>query len=112
MVDRPDAAAHGVRDVARRVPGTDLAARACASVLRHGPLVRRRGGLVLVDLIVDLLLPAGSASTVVVDDRLFKRSGKRVLGVAWQHHGAANRPKPIGLGNGWVSPESSWSCHC
>ena len=41
-------------------------------------------GLVLVDLIVDLLLPVGSASTVVVDDRLFKRSGERVLGVAWR----------------------------
>jgi hypothetical protein len=84
------------------MPGTDLALRACASVLRHGPLVRRRGGLVLVDPIVDRLLPVGSASTVVVDDRLCKRSGKKVLGVAWQHDGAANRPKPIGFGNGWV----------
>ena len=59
-------------------------------------------GLVLVDLIVDRLLPAGSAITVVVDDRLCKRSGRKGFGAAWQHHGAANRPKPIGFGNGWV----------
>ena len=66
------------------MPGTDLALRACASVLRHGPLVRRRGRLVLVDPIVDRLLPVGSASTVVVDDRLCKRSGEKVFGVAWR----------------------------
>lgn len=59
-------------------------------------------GLVLVDLIVDLLLPAGSAITVVVDDTLFKRSGKKVFGVAWHHDGAAKGPKPIGFGNCWV----------
>jgi SRSO17 transposase len=56
-------------------------------------------GLVLVDLVVDLLLPAGSAITVVVDDTLCKRSGKKGFGVAWQHHGAAKGPKPIGFGN-------------
>jgi hypothetical protein len=78
------------------MPGTDLASRACASVLRHGPLVRRRGGLVLVDLIVDLLLPAGSAITVVVDATLFQRSGKQVLGVAWHHDGAAKDPSRSG----------------
>jgi SRSO17 transposase len=54
-------------------------------------------GLVLVDVIVDRLLPAGSAITVVVDDTLFKRSGKKVFGVAWHHDGAAKGPKPIGL---------------
>ena len=59
-------------------------------------------GLVLVDLVVDLLLPAGSAITVVVDDTLCKRSGKKGFGVAWQHHGAAKGPKPIGFGNCWV----------
>jgi hypothetical protein len=59
-------------------------------------------GLVVVDLIVDRLLPAGSAITVVVDDTLFKRSGKKVFGVAWHHDGAAKGPKPIGFGNCWV----------
>src|SRR3954454_4855743 len=46
-------------------------------------------GLVLADLIVTHLLPAGSPLTVAVDDTLFKRSGKKVFGVAWHHDGAA-----------------------
>jgi hypothetical protein len=56
-------------------------------------------GLVLTDLIVAHLLPAGSPLTVAVDDTLFKRSGKKVFGVAWHHDGAAKGPKPIGFGN-------------
>jgi hypothetical protein len=59
-------------------------------------------GLALTDLIVTHLLPAGSALTVAVDDTLFKRSGKKVFGVAWHHDGAAKGPKPIGFGNCWV----------
>src|SRR5436305_14049491 len=47
-------------------------------------------GLVLADLIVTHLLPAGSPLTVAVDDTLFKRSGKKVFGRAWHHDGAAN----------------------
>ncbi len=39
-------------------------------------------GLVLADLIVARLLPAGSAITIAIDDTLFKRSGKKVFGVA------------------------------
>ena len=39
-------------------------------------------GLVLADLIVARLLPADSALTIAVDDTLFKRSGKKVFGVA------------------------------
>src|SRR6476659_5122788 len=46
-------------------------------------------GLALADLIVTHLLPAGSPLTVAVDDTLFKRSGKKVFGVAWHHDGAA-----------------------
>src|SRR5215217_4258287 len=59
-------------------------------------------GLALADLIVTHLLPAGSPLTVAVDDTLFKRSGKKVFGVAWHHDGAAKGPKPIGFGNCWV----------
>jgi len=33
---------------------------------------------------------------------LFKRSGKKVFGVALHHDGAAKGPKPIGFGNCWV----------
>src|SRR6476660_9143907 len=39
-------------------------------------------GLALADLIVTRLLPAGAALTIAVDDTLFKRSGKKVFGVA------------------------------
>jgi hypothetical protein len=59
-------------------------------------------GLVLADLIVTRLLPTDSALTIAVDDTLFKRSGKKVFGVAWHHDGAAKGPKPIGFGNCWV----------
>jgi len=59
-------------------------------------------GLVMLDLIVDRLLPAGSAITVVIDGTLFKRSGRKVFGVFWHHDGAAKGPKPIGFGNCWV----------
>ena len=59
-------------------------------------------GLVLADLIVTRLLPPDSALTIAVDDTLFKRSGKKVFGVAWHHDGAAKGPKPIGFGNCWV----------
>jgi hypothetical protein len=59
-------------------------------------------GLALCDLIVARLLPPGSAITVVVDDTLFKRSGKKVFGACWHHDGAAKGPKPIGFGNCWV----------
>jgi hypothetical protein len=54
-------------------------------------------GLALADLIVTHLLPIGSPLTVAVDDTLFKRSGKKVFGVAWHHDGAAKGPKPIGF---------------
>jgi SRSO17 transposase len=50
-------------------------------------------GLALLDLIVDRLLPAGAPITVTVDDTLFKRSGKKVFGVAWHHDGAAKGRK-------------------
>ena len=59
-------------------------------------------GLVVADLIVARLIPAYSALTIAVDDTLFKRSGKKVFGVAWHHDGAAKGPKPIGFGNCWV----------
>jgi hypothetical protein len=51
--------------------------------------------LALAVLIVARLLPGGAALTIAVDDTLFKRSGKKVFGVAWHHDGAAKGPKPI-----------------
>ena len=68
-------------------------------------------GLALADLIVTNLLPAGSPLTVAVDDTLFKRSGRKVFGVAWHHDGAAkgrqtDRVRPTA----GSSPASSCSC--
>jgi len=70
-------------------------------------------GLTLADLIGTRLLPTGAPITIAVDDTLFKRSGKKVFGVAWRHDGAAKGPKSIGFGNCWpdyggsAAPESS-----
>ncbi|MFI6850663.1 MULTISPECIES: transposase [unclassified Kitasatospora] len=59
-------------------------------------------GIVLAHLIVKTLFPDGAAITVAVDDTLFKRSGKKVFGAAWQHDGAARGPKPVGRGTCFV----------
>jgi len=59
-------------------------------------------GLVLSHLIVRTLLPETAVLTVAVDDTLFKRSGKKVFGAAWQHDGAAKGPKPVGRGTCFV----------
>lgn len=50
-------------------------------------------GLVLVGLIVSGLLPDGAPVLLVVDDTLFRRSGRRVSGAAWQHDGARKGPR-------------------
>jgi hypothetical protein len=75
----------------------------------HGFFARARWcpdqvGLVLARLVVDRLLPPGAAVLVAVDDSLFRRSGRRVHGAAWQHDGAAKgRAKSrVGWGNCWV----------
>jgi hypothetical protein len=59
-------------------------------------------GLVLADLIVAHLVPAGAALTVAIDDTLFHRSGKRVHAASWCHDGSAKGPKKVAWGNNWV----------
>jgi hypothetical protein len=59
-------------------------------------------GIVLAHLIVRILLPAGAAATVAVDDTLFKRRGKKVFGAAWQHDGAATGERQLGRGTCFV----------
>lgn len=59
-------------------------------------------GLALAHLIVQQLLPEGTALQVAVDDTLFHRRGKKVYGAAWQHDGSATGPKKTGFGNNWV----------
>jgi hypothetical protein len=60
--------------------------------------------LVLLRLVVDTLVAAGAALQVVVDDSLFKRTGKKVHAARWQHDGSATGPTrhQTGRGNGWV----------
>src|SRR5215469_11178156 len=42
-------------------------------------------GLVVARLVVGLLVPAGAAVTVAVDDSVFRRAGRKVFGACWQH---------------------------
>ena len=66
-------------------------------------------GLALADLIVARLLPAGAALTLAVDDTLFKRSGKKVFGVAWHHDGARRARSPSASATAGSWPASSCS---
>lgn len=61
-----------------------------------------RLGLAIAGLIVDRLLPADASITVVVDDTLFRRWGKRVHHAFWTHDGSAQGPAKLGRGNRWV----------
>ncbi len=59
-------------------------------------------GIRLSHLIVRTLIGADAPITLAVDDTLFKRSGKKVFGAAWQHDGAAKGPHPVGRGTCFV----------
>ena len=61
-----------------------------------------RLGLVVARLIVTRLLGPGEPVTVVIDDTLFKRWGRRVWHAFWTHDGAAQGGKKIARGNRWV----------
>jgi hypothetical protein len=59
-------------------------------------------GLVLLDLIVACLLGPDTPLDLVVDDTLFRRSGRKVYGAAWHHDPLARRRKQAAWGNCWV----------
>jgi hypothetical protein len=63
-----------------------------------------RVGLALLGLVVERLLPAGSAVLVAVDDTLFRRSGRKVHAAAWLRDGAVKGPEDnkVSWGNCWV----------
>jgi hypothetical protein len=61
-----------------------------------------RMGLVVARLIVERLLDPGEAITVVLDDTLFKRWGRKVYHAFWTHDGSAQGGKKIARGNRWV----------
>jgi hypothetical protein len=56
----------------------------------------------LARLVVGLLVPAGEAITVAVDDTLFQRRGPKVHAASWFHDGSAAGDKKVGYGNNWV----------
>jgi SRSO17 transposase len=62
----------------------------------------KRVGLVLAELVVTALLPAGAPITVAVDDTLFRRRGKKIHAVGWFHDGSAAGQVKLGFGNNWV----------
>jgi DDE superfamily endonuclease len=58
-------------------------------------------GLVLLDLILAVLVGAGAPVRLVVDDTLFRRSGRKVYGAAWHHD-------PLGIGRRAVAWANNW----
>ena len=62
----------------------------------------QRIGLLLAELVVTALLPASAPITVVIDDTLFRRRGKKVHGAGWFHDGSAAGKVTLGFGNNWV----------
>jgi hypothetical protein len=61
-----------------------------------------RVGLALAGAVVARFVPAGGDLTLVVDDTLFLRCGKKVFGAAWQHDGSARGRDGLGRGNCFV----------
>lgn len=61
-----------------------------------------RLSLLLAKLVVQLLLPADAPVSVVIDDTLFTRTGKKVWAAGWFHDGSAKGPHQVGYGNNWV----------
>lgn len=87
---------------ARRTVTGMLQAAGLAGVWHHGRAYWFLGcarwnldavGAVLARLVVARLLPAGTGVLVVVDDTLFRRSGRRVAGAAWQHDASRKGPR-------------------
>jgi hypothetical protein len=59
-------------------------------------------GLVLLELILAVLVPAGAPVRLVVDDTLMRRSGRKVFGAAWHHDPLAPGRHRIAWANSWV----------
>src|SRR6266511_2940881 len=55
-------------------------------------------GLCLLELIVDGLVGAGAPVRLVVDDTLFRRSGRKIFGTGWHHDPLGGWPRRRRLG--------------
>jgi hypothetical protein len=60
-------------------------------------------GLAVARAAVMLLVPPGAAITVAVDDSVFRRSGRKVWGAAWQHDGSSPARNKLSFGNCFVT---------
>ena len=60
-------------------------------------------GLAVARLTVMLLVPAGEPLVVAVDDSVFRRSGRKVHGAAWQHDGSSPARNKLSFGNCFVT---------
>jgi DDE superfamily endonuclease len=60
-------------------------------------------GLAVARLVVALLVPEGEPITVAVDDSVFRRSGRKVWGAAWQHDGSSPARGKLSFGNCFVT---------
>ncbi len=60
-------------------------------------------GLAVARLVVALLVPAGAAVTVAVDDSVFPRCGRQVFGAAWQHDGSSPARDKVSFGTCFVT---------
>src|ERR1700722_8110744 len=59
-------------------------------------------GVAVARIVVSLLVPPGEPVTVAVDDSLFRRSGRKVHGAAWQHDGSAPAKDKLSFGTCFV----------
>jgi hypothetical protein len=59
-------------------------------------------GLALLDLIATRLLDRQAPLHLVIDDTLFRRSGRKVWGTAWHHDPLARARKQVASANSWV----------
>jgi hypothetical protein len=60
-------------------------------------------GLAVARIVVLLLVPAGEPVVVAVDDPVFRRSGRKVYGAAWQHDGSSPARNKLSFGTCFVT---------
>jgi len=60
-------------------------------------------GLAVAKVVAALLVPAGEPLAVAVDDSVFRRSGRKVWGAAWQHDGSCPAKSKLSFGNCFVT---------
>lgn len=59
-------------------------------------------GLVLLDLILALLVPADAPVRLVADDTLMRRTGRKIFGAGWHHDPLAPGRHRVAWANNWV----------